>query len=221
MAWSGAWVPSQTEAEWCWWEHQILAARPVVCDKGSGPLALQKRIPIRWKVLKQVFIKRKKSTICVDREADSEGESPSCTLVEVWIIFMRYFFQVSFRQSFWFACFIVHSCYISGSSHVCTHDSWSTWILLKRFMGRTSLTSTPFGLQGAFLCMCGREGLPTWRMRNTRSRQGPASSLNCPLFVSSSFSPQGISNRFILEGAGHLPPTSVCIYLVTFYIITA
>ena len=114
---------SKTEAEWCWWEHQILATRPVVRDKGSGPLALQKRIPIRRKVLKQVFIKRKKSTICVDRQADSEGESPSCTLVEVWIIFMRYFFQVSFRQSFWFACFIVHSCCISGSSHVCAHNS--------------------------------------------------------------------------------------------------
>ena len=38
----------------------------------------------------------------------------------------------------------------------------------------------PFGLQGAFLCICGRGGLVTSGMRNTWSRWGPASSLNCP-----------------------------------------
>ena len=67
--WSGAWVPSQ---RWGWVETvkaQVLATRPGVSDKGPGPgpSALQKEVPQRWKVTKQVFINRKKSTVCVDR----------------------------------------------------------------------------------------------------------------------------------------------------------
>ena len=41
------------------------------------------------------------------------------------------------------------------------------------------LTSLTFDPQGAFLCMCGREGLLVSRIKNIRSGQGPASSLNC------------------------------------------
>ena len=42
-------------------KHQIPATRPVVSDKDPGPLALQKRIPQNWKVMKQVkYLLRKK-----------------------------------------------------------------------------------------------------------------------------------------------------------------
>ena len=46
------------------WKHQILATRPVVSDKDPGPLALQKRIPQNWKVMKQVkYLLRKKKRV--------------------------------------------------------------------------------------------------------------------------------------------------------------
>ena len=50
-------------------EHQILATRPVVSDKGPGPLALQKIISTKTESCdsSQVIIKRKKSTVCMDR----------------------------------------------------------------------------------------------------------------------------------------------------------
>ena len=59
----------ETEAGSQWGEHQILATRPVVSDKGPGPLALQKRIPTKMESNEpnKVFIKRgKKSKILVD-----------------------------------------------------------------------------------------------------------------------------------------------------------
>ena len=48
------------------WEHQILVTRPVFSDKGPGPLALQKRIPQRWKVVKQMrYLLRGKRIQCM------------------------------------------------------------------------------------------------------------------------------------------------------------
>ena len=86
------------------WEHQILATRPAVNDKVQ---ALQKRIPTKIEG-SEVFIRRK-STVCVDRHRHRLRESLNCTLVAVWITFMRHFFQFSFGQSFWFAWFKVHT----------------------------------------------------------------------------------------------------------------
>ena len=50
-------------------KHQTLATRPVVSDKGPGPLALQKRIPtkIESSEIDKLFIRRKRSTVHVDR----------------------------------------------------------------------------------------------------------------------------------------------------------
>ena len=50
-------------------KHQILATRPVVSDKGPGPLALQKRIPTKMESSEpsKGCIKRKKGTIHVDK----------------------------------------------------------------------------------------------------------------------------------------------------------
>ena len=50
----GLGFPSRVWAGSQQWKHQILATRPVVSDKDLGPLALQKRIPQNWRVMKQV-----------------------------------------------------------------------------------------------------------------------------------------------------------------------
>ena len=56
--WTGSWR----------WKDQILAIRPVVRDKGSGPSALKKRISTKMKSSEESkeFFRRKKSTLHVD-----------------------------------------------------------------------------------------------------------------------------------------------------------
>ena len=61
-----------------------------------------------------------------------------------------------------------------------------------------SLTILPFGLQGAFLHMCGRGGLLTLRTRDMWSEQGPASSLNCPAILVLEF--WSIGNELLYPG---------------------
>ena len=109
-----------------WWKHQILATGPMVSDKGPGPSTLQKRISTKMesREASKVFIRRKKSTVCVtDRHTSGlRGRVPellSHALMAVWITFMGHFFQLSFGQSFWFVWFTAHIWYISGSSHAC------------------------------------------------------------------------------------------------------
>ena len=65
--WAGSW----------WGERQIPAIRAVVSDKGPSPSALQKRISTQMESSEasDVFIKRKKSTVRVDRHT---GESAPC-----------------------------------------------------------------------------------------------------------------------------------------------
>ena len=52
----------EIEAGSQWWEHQILAAIPVVSDKGPGPSALEKKIPTKMESteISKVFITRNK-----------------------------------------------------------------------------------------------------------------------------------------------------------------
>ena len=67
-------------------KHQILATRSVVNDKGPGPSALQKRISTKTESsdVSKVFIKRKRvQYVWIETQADSEGESLSCTLMTV------------------------------------------------------------------------------------------------------------------------------------------
>ena len=69
MAWSRAWVPSQRVRQLRWRKHQILATRLVVSDKGPVPSALQKIISTKMESSEanKVFVKRKKSPVCMDR----------------------------------------------------------------------------------------------------------------------------------------------------------
>ena len=67
-------------------------------------LALQlcrKEFSPRWKLVKQVFIRKRKRTVHVDRHmTDSEGELLSSVPVVVGITFLWYFFWVFFGHSF-------------------------------------------------------------------------------------------------------------------------
>ena len=62
----------------------MLATRPVVSDKGTGPTSLQKRTSAKTQSSEasKVFIKREKSTVCVNRHMGRlrERESLSSTL---------------------------------------------------------------------------------------------------------------------------------------------
>ena len=62
------------------WKQQILALRPMVSDKGPGPLALQRTsTEMERSEASEVFIRRKKSIVCVDRHTARLGrESLSC-----------------------------------------------------------------------------------------------------------------------------------------------
>ena len=67
---AGFGFPARDWAGWRRRKQQILATRPVVSDKGPGPLALQKRISTKTESSEasKVFIRRKKCTW-----ADSEN----------------------------------------------------------------------------------------------------------------------------------------------------
>ena len=82
-------------------------------------LRLCKEFTQRWEVVKQVFMRMKKSA-CVDRQ---EWTQSRWDLTAVWITFTGRFLWVSFGQSFWLTWFTVHIWYISGSFHVCTRVS--------------------------------------------------------------------------------------------------
>ena len=90
------------------WKHQILTTKLVVSDKAPVLQLCRKELPQRWKVVKQVFIRRKRVHMRRHMDRLRETESLRRTLVVVWITFMGHFFQVSFGQSFWFAWFRAH-----------------------------------------------------------------------------------------------------------------
>lgn len=116
-----------------------------------------------------------------------------------------------------FGCLVHSPCWlISGSSLVCTHISLPRWIL-QRPVGKASLDSTHLWPPRILLCMWSGKS-PDFKNGNTWSGQGPASSLNCLLFPSWSFSPHGIDESPIslpwargwVDGGGrHLPPAYV------------
>ena len=80
------------------WEHQILASRPVISDKGPGLQLCRKEFLQRWKVVKQVFIIRKKSTVYGDRYTGRlRGRAPeSCPQSS-----LHYFYGTFLLVSLW------------------------------------------------------------------------------------------------------------------------
>ena len=105
------------------------------------------------------------------------GLRESHTLMVFWITFMGHFFQVSFDQSFCFACFWVCIWFISGFSHLCAHLS-SSWTPVKRPVGRLSITL----LVTSFLIFLVRKISLTWEWEICcfLSGQDPAYSLDFP-----------------------------------------
>ena len=195
---------SETEAGSRQWRHQILTARPVVGDKGPDPSALQKRISTKTESTEasKVFIRREKRVqyVWIDTWADSEGESLSCALVAVWIIFLGLF--SSFPLANQFDLPGSQSMFgVSQDPPLCVHTSLSrdgfyqqgVWVA-------HPLTEFSSGLQGAFLRMYGQGSLLT--SRNMWSEQGPAASLNCPavLILEWSFSLLGMNFQSLYLG---------------------
>ena len=76
--------PEMEAGSWQW-KHQILALRPVVSDKGPGPLALQKGISTTTESNEacEVFIRRKTSTVAVDRLRGRVPELLSHALIAI------------------------------------------------------------------------------------------------------------------------------------------
>ena len=105
---------------------------------------------------------------------------------------------------------------ISEDPPMCVHASLSQdGFYPKGLWVDHPLTSPPFDLQGAFLCMCGPGGLLTSRMREMWPGQGPASCLNCPalLVLESQFTGNESPIALPWQGGGgwggiYLPPAS-------------
>ena len=164
MAWSRAWVGPRDWAGSRWWKYQILASRPVVSDKGSGPLALQKRILRKTKSSEtcEVFIRRKKSTVCVDRHTgrfkQTVSESHPCSS-------LNYFYGIFLPGFVWPGILIclVHSPHLVYLRILpCVRASLSqdgsyckgSWV-------DYPLTWLSFHFQGAFSVRCGQGGFQT------------------------------------------------------------
>ena len=176
---------SKTEAEWWWWEHQIPATRPMVSDQGAGPLVLQKRIPIRWKVVKQVkYSLRGKRVQYVWIDRQTQRESPQVAPSWKSELLLEGISSKSPLDNHFDLPVLQSIVAISQCLPMYVHTTLSQHgFYWKGLWVEHPLTSTRFGLQGAFLWGCGREGLLTWRMRTIWSGQGPASSLNCPAIL--------------------------------------
>ena len=68
------------------WKNQILATRPVVSDKGPGPLDLQKRISTKTEsseASKYLLGGKRVQYVLVGKPANSEGESLCCTIMAI------------------------------------------------------------------------------------------------------------------------------------------
>ena len=99
----------------------------MVSDKGPGPSTLQKRFSTKTESSEasEVFIKRKKSTVCVDRHMGRlRGTLPdllSCTLS------LKYFYGAFLPVSFWPIILILPGLQsifgISWDSPMCVHAS--------------------------------------------------------------------------------------------------
>ena len=132
-----------------------------------------------------MFIKRKKSTVRVDRHTGRlRGRVPELHLCGN----LNYFYGAFLLVFLWPIILIclVHSpyqVYLRILPCVCMHLSAkrdgsyrkSLWVLL---------ASLPFDLQGAFLCTCSHRGLLTSRMRNMWSGQAQPHPLTVLLFSS-------------------------------------
>ena len=105
-------------------------------------------------------------------------------------------FWFSFGQTCWFAWFTVPM-WLSQDPPMCAHTSLSQYgFYWKGICIEHPLTLLPFGLQEAYLHMCGQGGLLTSRTRNMWSGQGPASSLR--VLVHSNESPIALPWGYLL-----------------------
>ena len=167
-------------------EHQMLATRPVVSDKGPDSLALQKRIPKRWKVMNQIkyLLRGKKSKILVD--SHTGGLQECCWVASLWqfellLCGISSGFPLANHSDLPGSQSIFG---ISQDPHMCAHASLShNGFYQKGIRVEHPLTYFPFDLQGTFSVLVWLGRSPDFEKRNMWwSGQGPASSLNCPAY---------------------------------------
>ena len=168
----------------------------------------RKEFPQRHKVVKQVkYVLRGKKVqyVWIDTWGRlRERESLSSTLRAVWITFVRYFFQVSFGQSFWVAWFTVHIWYISGSSHEYTCHLLVNMDFTEKEMGITWCNS-PLASKAAFCECVFREVSWLWEQEiHGLGRAQPPPLIVCYSGLGVSVHRECISNCFTLRGEGRI-----------------
>ena len=213
--WRRVWVP----IGWNWVmvmiEHQILITRPEINDKGPSHWVLQKSISTKTEISEanKVFIKRKRETVCVDRNRGKlRGRTPellSHILMAVWIILLD--ISSGFPLANHFNLPDSQSIFgIFQDSSMCAHESFS----LNGFYQRGLWVQYPIKIT---LPLTYKEpffmgGVLTSGMRNMWSGQGPDNSLNCLDSLILKFQSIGDESPIALPsgvGVGHLPPTSI------------
>ena len=117
----------------------------MVSGKSPGPLAIQKRIPTKMDSgeISEVFVKRKKSTVRVDRHGLTQGDSSS--LIHFYGIFLQGFLWLIILICLVLTLYLV---YLMILPCVCTHHSVkvdsSEEACDSLVMNITSLASLPF-----------------------------------------------------------------------------
>ena len=197
------------------WEHQILAARPVVSDKALALQLCRKEFLQRWKVeTSKLFIRRKKSTVRVDGHTGGlrERDAPSWKFESLlWGISSRFplanHFDLPGSESVFGIAQDPPMCACAFLSQDGFHRR-SLWVAGITYY---EVAPPPFRPPRGFLV--GNISL-TPKMRNNvvcylLFGQGPASFLNCPaIFILQYWSPGNESPIAYPGGGAHLPPTS-------------
>ena len=194
---AGSWAGSR------WWEHRILASRPVVSDKGPGLWLRRKEFPQRPRSVKQVnCLLGGKSVwyVWTDTRADSGWESHWAA--PLWQ-FGLLLWDISSRFPLADHADLPGSQPVFGISRifpcVCTHFLAKMDLTEKACGEGTSLDMTP--LQGAFSVHMWSKRSPDFEKRNMWSGQGPPSSLNCPAILILEFRSTGNESQIVLPWA--------------------
>ena len=185
-------------------------------------LALQlcrKEFPQRWKVVKSVFIRRKESTVCVDRHRKRlRGRVPETRYPGI-LNHLHGAFLLVFLWPIILICLVhgLYLVYLRTLPHAHMH-LLAKVILLERHIKRTSLGLTLLWPTRSLSVCVVREvsWLREWEIGGLGGAQPPP--LIVLLFSSWSFNPQGMNLQSLYSrvGEAHLPPDTGLITIFGF-----
>ena len=192
MTWSGASFPARNGAGSWWWRQQMVATRPMVSDKGPGPLALRKRISTKTESSEatEVFINRKKR-VQYEVWTETSGLRDSRWAAPSWQSeLLLWSFLLGFLWLIILIC-LVHSPYLVYLRILpCVHMHLLAKMdpTTKTYGWGTSLNITPLWPPRSLFCTCMvREVSWLWEICHLGRAQTP-SSLNCPAILLWSYS---------------------------------